>query len=298
MFHSWGLLNLLVSLGTGCTVVTARRFHPEAVLDSLARQHCTGLVVVPVMLDRLLSLGPEAIKAHDLSSLRFIASSGSAIGAQRARRTMEVFGDRLYNLYGSTEVAYVTIATPEDLRADYDTVGRPPFGTRVRLFDTEGNETPSGAPGRIFVANGEAFSGYTGGGSKEVIGDFMATGDVGHFDDAGRLFVDGRDDEMIISGGENVFPREVEELLSHHPGVVEAAAVGVSDEEFGQRLCVFVVREPDGDLDEETVKQYVRQNLARYKVPRRVVFVEELPRNPAGKVVKRKLLEQLEERAS
>jgi fatty-acyl-CoA synthase len=151
---------------------------------------------------------------------------------------------------------------------------------------------PDGTTGRIFVGSGMEFSGYTGGGGKELIDGLMSTGDVGHFDPQGRLFVDGRDDEMIVSGGENVFPREIEELLASHEAVLEAAAIGVPDETFGQRLRVFVVVRPGHDLDADAVREYVKANLARFKVPRDVVFVEELPRNPSGKVLKRQLAER------
>jgi fatty-acyl-CoA synthase len=163
------------------------------------------------------------------------------------------------------------------------------MGTIVKLLDADGREVSAGASGRIFVANELMFEGYTGGGSKEIIGGLMSTGDVGHFDQHGRLFVDGRDDEMIVSGGENVFPREVEDLLVHHAAIEEAAVVGVPDEEFGERLKAFVVRRNGAQLNDQDVKQYVRENLARFKVPREIVFVDELPRNATGKVLKREL---------
>jgi fatty-acyl-CoA synthase len=202
---------------------------------------------------------------------------------------MDTFGDVLYNLYGSTEVAWATIATPEDLRAAPGTAGRPPLGTVVRLLDSKGHEVGPGEGGRIFVANEMMFDGYTGGGGKEIVRGLMSTGDVGHFDENGRLFVDGRDDEMIVSGGENVFPREVEDLLADHAEIEEAAVVGVSDQQFGQRLRAFVVLRAGAELSEEIVQGYVKANLARYKVPREVVFLAELPRNATGKVLKRVL---------
>ena len=183
---------------------------------------------------------------------------------------MDAFGDVLYNLYGSTEVAWATIATPADLRAAPGTAGLPPLGTVVKLLDEHGHEVPRGQSGRIFVANEMMFEGYTGGGGKEIIEGLMSTGDVGHLDSGGRLFVDGRDDEMIVSGGENVFPREVEDLLSDHPQIEEAAVVGVPDSEFGQRLKAFIVPREGAELSEDEVKDYVKQNLARYKVPRDV----------------------------
>ena len=289
VYHAWGLGVSALTLGLGSTLVMRRRFDPEAALVAMAEHRCTALTVVPVLLNRLLALGEDRIRAFDLSALRIIASSGSQLEAALATRAMDVFGDVIYNLYGSTEVAWATIATPEDLRAAPGCAGRPPLGTTVRLLDDRGRPVPAGETGRIFVGSGMEFGGYTGGGTKEMVDGLMSTGDVGHFDAGGRLFVDGRDDEMIVSGGENVFPREVEELLSAHEAVMEAAAVGVADEAFGQRLRAFVVLRPGHHLDADAVRAYVRANLARYKVPRDVIFVDELPRNPSGKVLKREL---------
>jgi len=202
---------------------------------------------------------------------------------------MDRFGDNVYNLYGSTEVAWATIATPEDLRAAPGTAGLPPRGTAVRIVDQDGNDVESGKTGRVFVGNEMAFEGYTGGGGKDVLDGLLSSGDVGHFDADGRLFIDGRDDEMIVSGGENVFPREVEDLLSDHEGIKEVAVIGVDDEEFGQRLKAFVVPNDRAELTEDDVKDYVKSNLARYKVPRQVQFLDSLPRNATGKILKREL---------
>jgi fatty-acyl-CoA synthase len=202
---------------------------------------------------------------------------------------MDLFGDNLFNLYGSTEVAWATIATPQDLREAPGTAGKPPRGTIVKLFDDDGKPVGRGETGRIFVGNEMQFEGYTGGGNKDVIEGLMSSGDVGHFDDAGRLFVDGRDDDMIVSGGENVFPQEVEDLLSGHEKIAEAAVFGVDDDEFGQRLKAVVVTKGDASLSEDEVKKYVKSNLAGYKVPRDVEFIDELPRNATGKVLKREL---------
>jgi acyl-CoA synthetase (AMP-forming)/AMP-acid ligase II len=202
---------------------------------------------------------------------------------------MDEFGDVLYNLYGSTEVAWATIATPEDLRVAPGTAGRPPHGTILRLYDEEGRQVPRGGFGRIYVSNEMQFDGYTGGGGKDTIDGLMSSGDVGHVDENGRLFVDGRDDEMIISGGENVFPREIEDLLADHPSIEEVAVVGVEDDDFGQRLRAFVVLDRGKEVSADELKDYVKKNLARYKVPREIVFLDELPRNATGKVLKREL---------
>ncbi len=289
MFHSWGFAHFTLALPLGSTLVLRRKFDPEETLRAVAQTRSSVLALVPVMLQRIMDLGPEVISRYDLSALRVISLSGSALPGELATRAMDAFGEVLYNLYGSTEVAWATIATPADLRAAPGTAGLAPRGTVVKLLDEQGHEVTQGQSGRIFVANEMMFEGYTGGGNKEIIEGLMSTGDVGHLDSAGRLFVDGRDDEMIVSGGENVFPREVEDLLSDHAGVEEAAVVGVSDAEFGQRLKAFIVPRPGSDLDEAEIKDYVKQNLARYKVPREVVFLEQLPRNATGKILKREL---------
>ncbi len=287
MFHSWGFAHFTLGMGLAATLVLRRKFDPEMTLSDAAQHECTVLAVVPVMLQRILELGPETIGKYDLTALRCIDASGSALPGELATKVMDAFGDKLYNLYGSTEVAWATIATPEDLRSAPGTAGRPPRGTIVKIYDDDGKEVEHGETGRIFVGNEMLFEGYTGGGNKDVIDGLMSTGDVGHFDEGGRLFVDGRDDEMIVSGGENVFPREVEDLLADHPKIDEAAVVGVDDEKFGQRLAAFVVAK-DG-LGEDEVKKYVKENLASYKVPRDVEFLDELPRNATGKVLKKDL---------
>jgi fatty-acyl-CoA synthase len=292
LFHSWGFAHFSLGLILGMTYVLRRKFDPEACLAEVARTRADGLAVVPVMMQRILDLPEETRRKYDTSSLKVVAASGSALPGDLATRWMDDFGDNLYNLYGSTEVAWATIATPEDMRAAPGTAGRPPRGTIVKLYDENGVEAKTGQPGRIFVGNEMLFEGYTGGGSKDVIGNLMATGDVGRFDDGGHMFVEGRDDEMIVSGGENVFPKEIEDLLARHDAVSDVAAVGVDDKDFGQRLRAFVVLESGKNATEDELKGYVKQNLARYKVPREIVFIDELPRNATGKVLKRELVEE------
>jgi fatty-acyl-CoA synthase len=289
LFHTWGFGNFAWGLMFGSTLVLQRRFDPEQTLAAVAQNRAHTLAVVPVMLQRMLDLPADVLRRCDTSSLRVIAASGSALPGDLAVRAMDAFGDVLYNLYGSTEVAWATVASPAQLRAAPGTAGTPPRGTVVRLVDRSGAEVPRGASGRIFVGNDMLFDGYTGGGTKASIGDLMSTGDVGYVDEAGRLFVAGRDDEMIISGGENVFPREVEDLVAVHPAVQDVAVVGVDDAQFGQRLRAFVVLRPGAKLTVDQVQDHVRANLARYKVPRDVLFVDGLPRNAAGKVLKQQL---------
>jgi fatty-acyl-CoA synthase len=284
LFHALGLSTAALSVAMNSTMVLRRQFDPAATLAALAEHRCRVFIVVPAMLNRLLALHPNDTTAYELGHLRIILSSGSQLGADLVGRTQAAFGDVLYNMYGSTEVAAVAIAQPGDLQAAPGTVGRPPLGVTVRLLGEDGTPAPSGGVGRIFVHTGQEFTGYTGGGGKEVIDGYMATGDVGHLDDDGRLFVDGRDDDMIVSGGENVFPSEVEELLSTHPDIDEVAAVGVADDVMGQRLRAVVVLRPGATLHTADVQAYVRAHLARFKVPRDVMFVDRLPRTPSGKV--------------
>jgi acyl-CoA synthetase (AMP-forming)/AMP-acid ligase II len=289
LFHSWGFFHFVMSLPTASTLVLRRRFDPEGTLQAVQENRAQVLAVVPVMLQRILQLPEETLAAYDLSSLRITSLSGSALPGELAIEWMDRFGDTVYNLYGSTEVAYATVATPEDLRAAPGTAGRPPRGTVVRLYDEQGREAPRGEVGRIFVGNEMSFEGYTGGGGKEAIDGLLCSGDVGHLDSAGRLFVDGRDDEMIVSGGENVFPREVEDLLADHEAVVEVAVIGVEDDEYGQRLKAFVVIAEEAEVSGDDLKAHVKAHLAGYKAPREVEFMPELPRNATGKILKREL---------
>ncbi len=289
LFHSWGFFHFVMSLPTGSTMVLRRRFDPEETLRAAEQSRADVLAAVPVMVQRILSLPDETLDRYSLPDLKITSLSGSALPGELAIEWMDRFGDNVYNLYGSTEVAYATVATPEDLRAAPGTAGKPPRGTKICLYDEAGKEVPQGEVGRIFVGNEMAFEGYTGGGGKEVIDGLYSSGDVGHFDSAGRLFIDGRDDEMIVSGGENVFPREVEDLLADHDSVVEVAVIGVEDDEFGQRLKAFVVVEADNEVSAQDLTAHVKANLASYKSPREIEFLDELPRNATGKVLKKDL---------
>jgi fatty-acyl-CoA synthase len=289
LFHGIGFAYLNLGLFLSATVVVRPRFDARAVLADLARHKCRIMIAVPSMLRRLLDV-PEVERAqYDLSDLRGVVVSGAPLGAELGTRFMAAFGPCLYNLYGSSETGFGAIATPDDLRSAPGTVGHPPAGTEVRLLGPDGHAVPAGQVGRVFLRSGLAFSGYIGGGGKEVIDGFMNTGDLGHLDAAGRLFIDGRSDDMVISGGENVFPGEVEEALAAHPQVAEVAVIGVPDDQFGQRLRAFVVARPGAELTEEVLKTYLKDRVARFKVPRDFVFVAELPRNALGKVLKRNL---------
>ncbi|KAB2810689.1 AMP-binding protein [Pimelobacter simplex] len=290
LFHTWGFAHYQLAMMLGTTLVLTRKFDPEDALRILRDEDCDSFAVIPVMLQRILALPDETLDKYPLPNLKAVASSGSALPGDLPTRWMDRYGENLYSIYGSTEVAWASIASPDDLRKAPGTAGRLPHQTVVRILDEAGREVPQGESGRIFVGNSLQIEGYTGGGGKEMVDGLMSSGDVGRFDAEGRLYVEGRDDEMIVSGGENVFPKEVEDCLAGHERVAEVAAIGVEDPDFGKRLRAFVVRVPDGEpVSADELKDLVKQNLARYKVPREIVFLDELPRNATGKVLKREL---------
>jgi acyl-coenzyme A synthetase/AMP-(fatty) acid ligase len=288
LFHTWGWAHLNMAMLLGSTIVLRRKFSPEDCLETIQKYDVDALVVIPVMMQRIMKLSEDE-RSGDFSKLRIVAASGSALPGDLATDWMDAFGDNLYNTYGSTEVAWATIAQPKDMREAPGTAGKAPYNTVVKIYDEKDNEVEQGESGRIFVGNTMLFGGYTGDEEegKAMIDGLMSSGDVGRLDEHGRLFVEGRDDEMIVSGGENVFPKEVEDCLSRHGSVEDVAAIGVDDDEYGKRLRAFVVK--SGEVEEKELKDHVKENLAGYKVPREIVFLDELPRNSTGKVLKKDL---------
>jgi acyl-CoA synthetase (AMP-forming)/AMP-acid ligase II len=289
MFHAWGFSQLVLAASMACTIVTRRKFDPEATLELIDRHRATGLCVVPVMFDRIMELPDDVRARYSGRSLRFAAASGSRMRPDVVIKFMDQFGDVIYNNYNATEAGMIATATPQDLRAAPDTAGKPAEGTEIRILDADFREVPTGETGSIFVRNSTQFDGYTSGKTKDFHEGFMSSGDVGYVDEAGRLFVVGRDDEMIVSGGENVYPIEVEKTLTAHSDVAEASVIGVDDEQFGQRLAAFVVLNEGAAATPEELKQHVRENLANYKVPRDITILDELPRNITGKIDRRDL---------
>lgn len=289
MFHAWGFGQLVLSAMMACTVVTRRKFDPEATLELIDRHRATGLAVVPVMFDRIMELSDDIRNRYSGRSLRFAAASGSRMRPDVVTAFMDQFGDVVYNNYNATEAGMIATATPADLRVAPHTAGRPAEGTEIRILDADFTELPPGEVGSIYVRNSTQFDGYTTGATKDFHQGFMSSGDVGYLDTAGRLFVVGRDDEMIVSGGENVYPIEVEKSLTAHPDVVEAAVIGVDDAQYGQRLAAFVVLTDDAAATPDALKQHVRDTLANYKVPREITVLAELPRSSTGKILRAEL---------
>jgi fatty-acyl-CoA synthase len=290
LFHTWGFAAFQIGSLMGSTLILRRKFDPEDALVQLATHRCTSMFAVPVMLQRILDLGDDVIARYDTSALRTVTATGSAMPPHKVTQFLETFGDKLYMLYGSTEVSWASIAKPEELRQEPGTAGRAPVGTELKILGDDDREQPAGETGRIFVGNDMLFTGYTGGrGQTEVVDGMLGTGDLGHFNQNGLLFISGRADDMIVSGGENIHAGEVEGLLSDMDGVKEAAVVGVDDEEYGQRLAAYLVLESGAKLTADEVRDHVKNHLARFASPRDVEFLDALPRNQTGKVVKSEL---------
>jgi len=294
LFHAWGFGQLIMGSMFACTLVVRRFFDAAATMALVDRYAATGLSVVPVMLDRIMELPDDIRNRFSGRSLRFVSAAGSRLNPDVVTRFMDQFGDVVYNNYNATEVGVIALAGPGDLRAAPDTAGRAMPGTEIRILDADHREVRRGEIGQIFARTQTEFEGYTSGQTKVVEEGFMASGDLGYLDAEGRLFVVGRDDEMIVSGGENVYPIEVEKVLATHPAVAEASAIGVADDRFGQRLVAYVVLRPGASATPEVLKQHVRDNLGAYKVPREVVVLDELPRNAVGKIMRNVLRERPE----
>ena len=291
MFHGLGFGTLMLTVTLGGTVLTHRRFDAEATLARASLQRADALSVVPIMLARILDLSHRVRARNPLSSLRVVISSGDRLDPGLARRFMDAYGDILYNGYGSTEVGIGALATPIELRHAPETVGRPVAGCPVRILDRHGRPVGPRVTGRIFVGGELGAEGYTTGGAKAVIDRMTSTGDMGYLDNSGRLYIVGREDDMIVSGGENVYPRALENALADHPDVAENAVIGVPDEQFGRRLAAFVVPRARRGIDETALREYLKGKVSRFEQPRDIHFVSGIPRNPAGKVVRGELLD-------
>ncbi len=289
MFHAFGFGMVLLTVILGGTLLTRRRFDAEATLAQASLHRAHALVAVPVMLARILGLSEEVRARNPVPSLRVVISAAARLDPSLAQRFMDTYGEILFSCYGSSEVGIGSFATPADLREAPETVGRPVPGCPVAIFDENGRPVGQHVTGRVFVGGGLTFDSYTGGSRKDVVARMTDTGDMGYFDEAGRLFIVGREDDMIVSGGENVYPRAVENALGEHPDLADHAVIGVPDEDFGQRLAAFVVPRPGAEIDAAKLREYLKDRVSRFEQPRDITVVAEIPRNSTGKVLRKEL---------
>jgi fatty-acyl-CoA synthase len=292
LYHSTAFGFLTLTHILGATAVMMDEFRPEPFLELVLRYGVTTTAVVPTMLHRILALPPETLARYRTSSLRTIFTGGAPLPGPLGQEVMDHFGDVLYNFYGATETGLVTLASPRDLREAPATIGPAVPGNDIRLLDDAGKLVPKGSVGELWVKNKLLVEGYheDAAATKDSLRDgYFSVGDLARCDAKGRYFIEGRKRDMIISAGVNVYPAEVEGVIEEHPDVAEVAVVGLSDAEWGERVTAFVVMRPGIARDSEALKAWTRERLAGPKRPREYVFMDVLPRNPTGKVLKREL---------
>jgi fatty-acyl-CoA synthase len=294
LYHSAAPAFVAIMMSLGATVVLMNHFEPEGALDIIQRERVTCSLMVPTMIIRIANLPEATIKQYDTSSLKWIMSAAAPLTTEAARRFMNLFGRVLWNFYGATETGLVTLAGPNDHVDRPGTIGRALRGNQIRLLDDSGQEVPRGQIGELYARNSTLMSGYhnndeaTSSAQRE---GFYSVGDMGRVDEQGYYYLESRKHDMVISGGVNIDPREIEDHLHTHPAILEAAVIGVPDPEWGETLRAFIVLRGTQQISETEVIDYCRQGLADFKRPRKVTFLEELPRNPTGKVLKRELRE-------
>ncbi|MEJ7603275.1 MAG: AMP-binding protein [Kofleriaceae bacterium] len=292
LYHSAAPAFVAVMMSLGSTIVLMNHFDPEGALALIQREQITCSLMVPTMIIRLANLPAETIAKYDTSSLRWIMSAAAPLTTEAARRFMAHFGHILWNFYGATETGLVTLASPRDHVERPGTIGRSLRGNEIRLLDDAGADVPPGQIGELYARNSTLISGYhkneeaTRSSQRE---GFFSVGDMGRLDPEGYYFLESRKHDMVISGGVNIYPREIEDHLNTHPAILEAAVVGVPDPEWGETLKAFIVLRGTQQITETEVIDYCRVALADFKRPRKVAFLEELPRNPTGKILKREL---------
>ncbi len=280
MFHAWGWMHHRMATVLDHTQVLLRHPDPERLLALVQAYEVDTIITVPVTLKRLVDLPAETKDRYDFSSVQCVAVSGSAIPGDLATEFMDDFGDVLYNLYGTTEAAYATIATPEDLREDPHTAGRPMPGVRVEVLDRKGRSVPKGKDGRVYVRSRTSIAEYMADGTRGSIKGMVPTGDIGCIDADGRLTIKGRADDVVVTGGENVHPTEVEEVLRLHPGIADVAVTGRPDSVYGSVLVAHVVLSDSGLSDEELL-DWARHHLGPHHRPREVRRLSTSPSCPA-----------------
>ena len=276
----------------GGTIAVMSEFKAEPFLDAVQRHRVTTTALVPTMLHRLVELGPAAIEKREISSLRAIFSGGAPLSAPLAIEVMDLLGDKLWNFYGATETGVVTVASPADLRGSPGTIGRVIPSVDIRLIDDAGKVCRDGEVGELYARGPMLVDGYHADAEatrQSMIDGFFSVGDLARRDARGCFHIEGRKRDMIISGGVNVYPAEVEGVLHEHPAIAEAAVIGVPDREWGERVRAFLVLRPGLDATADELRAHCKDRLAGPKVPRDYVFLESLPRNPTGKVLKRDL---------
>ena len=274
----------------GATVVVERRFDAEASLRLIQDHAVTTTFMAPILVRRILDLPAEVRGRYDVSSLRALVVAAAPFPADLKRRAVEYFGDCVHEFYGATETGLVTHVGPDDLLRKPDSCGRPTPGTEILLLDDDGKEVPEGQPGELWARSAATFGEYLNkpdATARSFREGFVTVGDIAYVDDEGFVHICDRKIDMIISGGVNIYPAEVEAVLHAHPAVEDCAVIGIPDPQWGESVKA-VVKARDGTRpDADELLGYLRVRIADYKVPRSVDFVDDFPRDAAGKLLKR-----------
>jgi long-chain acyl-CoA synthetase len=294
MFHGAGFLMALVPVFFGGQVEILPRFDIERLLGAISAMHATSAYMVPTHFAAMLEMGKQ-VERFNLRSLKAVISGTAPLAQAMKAKIIPVIGEgKLFERYGTTETSIATALRPEDQLRKIACVGQALPLTHLRILDDEGNDVPQGEVGELTISSPYLFSGYLNlpeQTAKVTRGDWVVTGDLARFDEEGYVYLVDRKNDMIISGGENVYPREVEEILLAHPAVAECGVAGVPHPYWGEQVTAFVVLRPGMNASAEDLMTACREKLSRYKVPKEIKFLEKLPRNTMGKVLRRALRE-------
>lgn len=276
IYHGYGIAILFSLIALGKKVVLTQNFNAVTAGTLIDEHQVEVITVVPLMLQRLLDEDPKK-----LASLQCVAAGGAPINARLVSRTLKELGDVLFNLYGTSETGLNTIAAPADLRNSPHTIGKKIKGMDLDVLNEANSPAEIGEVGRFCIKNEWSM--------KNKKTSWIETGDIGYVDIQGRYFLSGRVDDMIISGGINVYPLDIERELLEHPHIEDAAVVGIFDEQFGQRLKAFIRPQGVGELSSDNVLQWLKPRVARFQMPKEIVIMERLPYTPLGKLDKKQL---------
>lgn len=293
MYHSAPAAFALFTQLVGGTLVVMHKFDPEQALELIEKHWCTSTFMAPTLLKRILDLPKEVREGYDVSSMRALVVAGAPCPMKVKEDAVSFFGPVLYEFYGSTELSINAILRPEDILRKPGSCGKVAPGIELAILDDNGNPVPAGEPGELHVRR------YVGmfdeyykkpEATKETArGDWVSVGDIAYIDEEGFLYICDRKRDMIISGGVNIYPAEIEDLLHRHPKIRDVAVFGVPDEEWGERVHAAVQLQPNQTMTEQEIVEFARQHLAGYKVPREITFHDDFPRDTAGKLLKRVL---------
>ncbi len=280
----------------GNTVVIMPKFDTRNFLELIQKHRVTTTFVVPTMLNRICNLPENILKSYDISSLRLIIVTGEAFPFALKKKAVEIFGnDKIYELYGGTELSCVTFLQPEDQIKKPGSCGKAAPGVDIKLLDADNNEVQIGEIGKIYVRSPFLLSGYyknPEATEANYYNGYFTVGDMARMDEDGYYYIADRDVDMVISGGVNIYPAEIEEVLLNHRGVYDASVIGVPDQHWGERLVAYVVPKENSTISEQDIIDYIKDRLASHKKPKEVIFTDEIPSSTSGKKLKRVLREQ------